>query len=186
MSAQAAPLTIVEVGFPAVNCIFNTTCTIVVNDSSGAISVPGSAEKGFLQSRTWNGATGAPMVGKMGYLYRVSMTPAAAIAAPCVATLKINFGPILKFQYKAGGPLADVFVGTSGGLGTISLASADQTNGIITFVFARPVCAGATVKASETSYFFGLAAAGTPKPITAQMQLTGGSTVSLPARAQEH
>jgi hypothetical protein len=183
---QAAPLTIVEVGAPAVNCLYDTSCTITVNDTTGNIPVSGAAKNGFLQSRTFKGFPGAPAADKNGFEYRVSMTPAAAIAAPCVAALKINFGPILRFQYKTGSPPADVYVVTSGGLGTISLASADQVGGVITFVFERPVCAGAILAKSETSYFFGLTAAGAPKPITAQLQLTGGALLSLPARVPEH
>jgi hypothetical protein len=38
---QAAPLTVVEVGAPAINCVYNTTCQIVVNDTIGSIPVPG-------------------------------------------------------------------------------------------------------------------------------------------------
>jgi hypothetical protein len=185
-SVKAAPLTIAEVGAPAINCIYETSCSVVVSDSIGVIPVPGAAKNGFLQSRTYLGAAGAPAAGRNAYEYRVSMTQAAAVAAPCVAALRINVGPILKFRYKVDGPLADVFVVTSGGLGTIGLASANQIGGVVTFIFARPVCAGAITAASETSYFFGLTAAGAPKPTTAQLQLTGRSLIKLPARAPQY
>jgi hypothetical protein len=184
--AMAAPLTIVEVASPAVNCIFNTSCTIVVNDTTGDIPVSGSEKPGFLQSRAFVGSPGAPAAGKNGFEYRVSMTTAAAVAAQCVAALKIDFGPILKMQYKAERPPADVYVVTRGGLGTVSLASAEQVGGEITFIFARPVCASVVPDNWATSYFFGLAAIGAPKPIEAQLQLTGGSFISLPARAPAH
>jgi hypothetical protein len=39
--AQAAPLKVVNVGTPAVNCVYNTSCTIVVSDTIGNIPLPG-------------------------------------------------------------------------------------------------------------------------------------------------
>lgn len=183
---SAAPLKVVEVATPNVNCIYQSNCAIIATDSTGDIPVPGFTQGGFLQSRTFAGVPGAPAAGKNGYQYRISMMQAAAGAAPCVTTLKIDFGPILKFRYKADDPPADVYVVTSGGLGTIGLASADQTGAHITFVMARPVCVGATFDRSESSYFIGLTAAGMPKPATAQMLLTGGSLLTLPVRTPAH
>jgi hypothetical protein len=184
--AVAAPLTIVEVAAPAINCVYDKNCKITVTDSSSDIHVAGSAANGFLQSRTFVGLSGAPAVGKYGFEYRVSLTPAGAVAAQCVAAVTINFGTVLKMQYKTSTPPADVYVITSGGIGTIGVASADQVGDDITFVFARPVCASVAADANATSYFFGLTAAGAPKPITAQLQMTGGSFISIPARAPAH
>ena len=39
-AAQAESLTVVEVNAPAVNCVFNTSCTVTVNDSTGALAMP--------------------------------------------------------------------------------------------------------------------------------------------------
>lgn len=181
--AMAAPLTIVEVAAPGINCIYDPSCKITVTDSSGDIPVRGSAANGFLQSRTFVGAPAAPAAGKYGYEYRVSLTPAAAVAAQCVAAVKISFGPIQKMQYKDDAAPADVYVVTSGGVGTVGLASANQTGRDITFILARPVCASVAADPNATSYFFGLTAAGAPKPITAELQMTGGSFIKLPARA---
>src|SRR5438309_43419 len=54
-SAKAQPLTIVEVGAPAVNCVFRTSCIIPVSDSTGTIDLPYLATPGtaWLQSRTY-------------------------------------------------------------------------------------------------------------------------------------
>ena len=38
MSAQ--PLTVVEVSAPAINCVFNPSCTITVSDTTGNILLP--------------------------------------------------------------------------------------------------------------------------------------------------
>ena len=56
---QAAPLTVVEVGAPAINCVYNTTCQIVVNDTIGSIPVPGVSGTARLQSREFGCALGA-------------------------------------------------------------------------------------------------------------------------------
>ena len=40
LAAQAQVLTVVEVGAPAVNCVFNPSCTINVSDTVGFIPLP--------------------------------------------------------------------------------------------------------------------------------------------------
>src|SRR6266852_6088651 len=79
LPARAQPLTVVEVGAPAVNCVFHPSCTIMVSDSIGTIDLPYIAKPGtaWLQSRTYTGAPGTPGAGKTGYEYRVSLTEAA-------------------------------------------------------------------------------------------------------------
>lgn len=185
-AAQGAPLTVVTVGFPAVNCVFNPACTIAVTDSIGNIPLPATTGPGRLQSRTFVGQPGSPGVGKRGYMYRVDLTqPAGLTAQPCVTAIKVNFGPVSKLQYNGAGPLDDVFVATSGGLGTIGLASADKVGNVITFTFSSPVCAGSSPGNGQTSYFFGLASTKPPKAITAQVVRTIGGTVGVPARAPD-
>jgi hypothetical protein len=102
-----------------------------------------------------------------------------------VTKLKLDFGPVSKFHYKTGGPLADVFVITSGGLGTVGIASADMVGNVITFTFSAPVCPGASPGKGDTSFFFGLAAVKAPKAITAQVQV-GAAFVNVAARAPNH
>lgn len=165
LSAQAAPLSVINTNFPAVNCIFHTTCTITVTDSIGNFTPPGDAGIARLQSRTSPGIAPAPAAGKMVYIYRVDLTSVSGIAAAnCVTKLAVNFGAVTKEPY-APGALFDVFVGTAGGLGSVGIASATQSGSTITFNFA-----GAGVCPGATSYFFGLTSASTsPHAGTAQL-----------------
>lgn len=187
--ACAAPLVVVNVGAPAINCVFNTACTITVTDSIGNYP-PASGYSGTprLQSRTFSSQPGTPGAGQTGYIYRVDFTPATAASdINCATDLRINFGPVTRLPY-AGGRMADVFVITSGGLGSIGVASATKTGDVITFKFASPVCPANGVNApAQTSFFFGLASPGMPHDTTAKSSLTyGGGIVSVAARAPAH
>jgi len=186
-SAQATPLTIVEVSFPAVNCTFNAACRITVSDSVGHISMPylsTASNTAWLQSRSFTGAPGTPAAGKTGYMYRISLTQAAGFGE-CLLGFVIDFGPITKLPYKAGSPPADVFVGSlGGGLGTIGLVSAEQNGNIITFSLKKPLCIGPSPSSAATTFFIGLASNKTPKAITATIFAFGSPPVySMPARA---
>jgi hypothetical protein len=176
--AQAAPLTVVDVGAPAINCVFNTSCVITVTDSVGNFTLPGDSGTGRLQSRTFDGAAGAPAAGKSGYDYRIDMTQMhAATAANCIGTLKVNFGPALTYAYKPGTP-SQVFVVTTGGLGSTGPDTATLTGSVITFNFHTPVCPG------QTSYFFGLASNNAAASSPAQMIPTPGTgPVTVDGRA---
>ena len=68
-AAQAAPLTVVNVGAPAINCVFSPTkipnapqpaCSVVVNNSVGTFTPPGDQGDARLQSRTYPGVAPAP------------------------------------------------------------------------------------------------------------------------------
>ncbi len=172
-TAHAAMLNVVEVSAPQINCVFNTECTIRVSDSIGAFTPPGDTGAARVQSRTLDGTAPAPGAGLKGFLYRVDMTPAQAIGpANCVTGLALDFGPVMPLPYSPKGA-SDVYVITTGGLGTVGLASAIQTGRVITFTFASPVCPG------ETSRFFGLASKSTtpaPSLATVTFSLGGSAT----------
>ena len=176
-AAQATPLSIVDVAAPAINCVFNATpipnvpppaCQVVVNDSIGVFAPPGDIGLARLQSRTFPPAHRA---GDMA-MYRVDLTEVKGVTAVnCVTKLALKFGPVVKLHYGPNGD-SDIFVVTSGGLGSVGIASADQVGGTITFTFASPVCPGAT------SYFFGLASKSV-KPVAGKATVSfslGGST----------
>ncbi len=198
LAAQAGPLTIVNVNAPAVNCVFNPSCTVVVTDSLGTFFLPGDAGTARLQSRTYVGATGAPAAGLTAYVYRVDLTSATAPrpnTVNCVRQLILDIGPIVKLNYlppsPTHGPIkSDVFVITSGGLGTIGLSSAAQAGNIVTFTFTKPVCpkplTATAVIPGETSFFFGLAARTAPKPSTARLLYTLGGGGTTAARVPIH
>jgi hypothetical protein len=176
--AQAAPLSIVNVNAPAINCIFHTTCTVVVTDTPGPFTLPADAGSANLQSRTFPPSVPpAPAAGNMAYVYRVDLTSVKGVlAVNCVTRLQVNFGPVTKLPYLPGG-LFDVFVVTSGGLGSVGLASAVQVGSVITFTFSAPVCPGAT------SFFFGLASKLiVPKPGKARVFFSLGGTAIVPVR----
>ena len=186
--AVAAPLTVVKVAAPDINCVFETDCTIVVTDSVGPIAVPAITGTARLQSRTFPGKPGAPGDGKTGYEYRVDLTQATALGdQACVTGLDVDFGPVTKLQYNKVGPLDDVFVITKGGLGTIGLASADQNGNIITFTFSQPVCAADSSGPGQTTFFFGLASTHPPKGVVAKVEAPGVfPAIDVKARAPNH
>ena len=62
----AAPLKVVNVSAPAINCVFNPTCTVTVNDPTDNIAMS-TGGTGFLQSRTYKGAVGSPAAGLFAY-----------------------------------------------------------------------------------------------------------------------
>jgi hypothetical protein len=186
--AIAAPLTVVNVAAPDINCVFETDCTIVVTDSVGPIAVPNTTGIARLQSRTFLGKPGAPADGKTGYEYRVDLTQAATMGdQACVTGLDVDFGPVTKLQYNKVGPTDDVFVVTKGGLGTIGLASAVQNRNIITFTFTQPVCAADSSGPGKTTFFFGLASTHPPKSIVATIDAPGVfPDIDVKARAPSH
>jgi len=180
---QAAPLAVVDVAAPAINCVFNTTpipnapppaCQVVVDDSVGVFTPPGDVGAARLQSRTYPGTAPAPAAGDMAYVYRVDLTAVKGVtAANCVTKLALKFGPVVKLHYGPNGA-SDIFVVTTGGLGSVGIGSADQVGSTITFTFASPVCPGAT------SYFFGLASKSV-KPVSGKATVSfslGGSTMT--------
>ncbi len=168
--AKAAPLTIASVGAPAINCVFNPACTVVATDSVAGIPNSAPSSLGRLQTRTISGAPGAPANGLTGYLYRIDLSALGGSTPPlCVSALKIAFGPIPSLHYPNNGPLAQVFVVTSGALGSIAPTGADLNGTTLTFTFRTPVCAG------QSSFFFGLASRTPPAPTDANVMVVGGS-----------
>jgi hypothetical protein len=171
-AAQAQLLKIVEVNAPKINCVFQTDCNIPVTDTSSNISPPFLADPGtaWLQSRTFAGEAGAPGAGTTGYEYRLSMTQASAPG--CILGFNLNFGPHKQLPY-ANNELADVYVVTTGGLGTIGLKSAERSGDLIAFTFASPVCADGRPDVKKTTFFFGLAATAAPMKVSASVYGTG-------------
>jgi hypothetical protein len=167
--AEVRQLRIVEVSFPAVNCIFSVDCRIVVDDSSGDIAMPFLTTPGtaWLQSRTFLGQARTIAVGQTGYMYRISLTQASG-QGECLAGFTIDFGPITRLPYVPGQPEADVFVGSlGGGLGTIGLASAEQDGDVITFTLRNALCVPPSPTVNATTYFIGLASEMPPMAVNA-------------------
>ena len=177
--AHAATLTVVKVGAPAVNCVFDASCTVVVSDSAGTLQNTPLGGGAFLQSRTYAAKPGTPGAGTTAYEYRVALNQGAGFTE-CQVGLVINFGPVKKLTYPANQP-AHVFVVTQGGLGSSASTSAVQSGDVITFTFDKPLCAG------QTTYFFGLAAAKAPQSGSATLFGYGSPPfIQTAARVPQH
>src|SRR5437868_10090128 len=171
-AALAQVLKVVEVGAPAINCVFQTDCNIPVSDTTGNILLPTLAPgTAWLQSRTFAGEAGAPGVGTTGYEYRISMTQASGLA-DCVISFTLNFGLHKPLPYK-NNQNADVYVVTTGGLGTISLSKAERFGDVIEFTLSKPLCVNGPVNIANTTFFIGLAATAAPMHVNAHIAVTG-------------
>ncbi|MCC5907320.1 MAG: DUF285 domain-containing protein [Balneolaceae bacterium] len=179
-------LRIVEVSFPQINCFFDPSCTIIVDDFTDAIQPPGYSPGGFLQSRNFpQGVSDALGEGLYAYLYRVDLTTVRGRAI-CVKTLSVDFGPVEQLDYNGDGTLDHVFVGTEGGLGSVVPESAEQEGSLITFTFeGQGVCPGRGRTDGETSYFFGLASENDFESSTATIGLSNGRELRVTARTPQ-
>lgn len=172
-------LTVVEVNAPAVNCVFNASCTIVVNDSVSTLQFTDYGAGAFLQSRTFSGQPGTPGAGLTGYMYRLDFTQALPFTE-CIAGLVVDVGPVTKLTYPQNQP-GHIFVITTGGVGSVSVESAEQDGSVITFSFKGYVCSG------TSTYFFGLAAATGPMAVTPVLFKYGSPPfIELDGRAPQH
>ena len=134
LAVSAVPLKVVKVSAPAINCLFNPTCTVTVNDSSDNVTLS-TGGTGFFQSRTYPGAPGAPAAGLFAYEYRLDLRNAlGATAISCIDWVSMSFGPVVNtLDYDGDKKPDQVFVVTGGGIGTIGIASAIQTGSNIKF-----------------------------------------------------
>ena len=186
-SVSAGPLTVVTVAAPGVNCVFSANCTITVTDSVGQLPLANlnTPNTAWLQSRTFTAAAGTPGAGKTGYEYRLDMTQASG-SLECIGGIVVNFGPVAQLPYKNNQP-SHVYVITQGGLGSIGLGDVEQDGDVITFNFAKFMCATEQKNAALTTFFFGLASINPPVPISAGVFATGiPPYFSIPARAPKH
>src|SRR6516165_3312995 len=151
---------------------------LTVGDTVGFIPLPflAAPNTAFLQSRTFSGAAGTPAAGRAGYMYRISLTQASG-SGGCLGGLVLNFGPALKLPY-APNQLADVFVITSGGIGSIGLKSAERFGEVIEFDLAKPLCLEGAPNLANTTFFFGLAA-DTPSRATSAQIFSSGNPPSI-------
>lgn len=182
--ALGAPLKIVKVSAPAINCKFDTDCKITVQDSGVDFSVPGTTGKGRLQSRLYPvSEPGTAAAGLYPYLYRVNLTDLVGPKSKsCLTELTIKFGPVKSIDYDGDGQLDQVFVMTSGGLGIAGPVTANQIAGTITFQFQAHPCSGSGSAKGESSFFFGLTSAQAPTEVTATVKTSTGA-VDVKAKA---
>lgn len=188
-TAQAVPLSVVNVNAPAINCVFDPACTVVVNDTTAPIPLTGATGSGFLQSRTLRGSPGSPAAGLYLYEYRVDLRNAVGLTnIDCVTSVTLNFGPVVStLDFNADGTRGDqVFVVTSGGIGSVGIASAEKVGNNITFNLSSPVCAGSSPGAGQSSFFWGLVSARQPRFVNASITHTAGAPLSVQGRAPNY
>lgn len=185
-AADAQILKVVEVGAPAINCVFHTSCTVTVDDTTGNILLPTiGAGTAWLQSRTFTGETGTLGAGTTAYLYRVSLTEASGIS-DCLVAFALNFGPHIPLPY-ANNQNADVYVITTGALGTIGLAQAERFGDVIEFTLAKALCVDGPSNLENTTFFIGLAGAAAPMHVNATVAATGATPIyAADARVPTH
>jgi len=183
-TAQAATLRIVNVGAPAINCVFNSSCSVSVKDTKENVKLSAGGT-GVLQSRTFKGADGSPAAGLFAYEYRLDLRDAVGVTAlSCIDWVSLSFGPVVGTLNYGGNSRPDhVFVVTSGGLGTIGLASAIQTGSSIKFKFKSPVCAGSSPGKGDSTFFWGLVSKKQAKSVTAKVHEISGVTHVVKARS---
>ena len=181
-AVQAVPLRVVNVSAPAINCVFNPSCTVTVNDTSDNIPMS-TGGTGFLQSRTYTGAPGSPAPWANVYEYRIDLRNAVgATAISCIDWMRIDFKEVAQLDFNGDSRPDQVFVVTGGGIGSIGLASAIQTGSSIRFNFTSPICEGGAPGRGDSSFFWGLVSKTQPKFVMATLHEAGGATHSIKAR----
>jgi hypothetical protein len=182
----AAPLKVVNVSAPAINCVFNTPCTITVNDTTENIPMS-TGGTGILKSRTFKGLPGSPADGLFAFEYLLDLRNAVgATAVSCIDWISMSFGPIVStLDYNNDRKPDQVFVITSGGIGSIGIASAIQTGSNIRFNFTSPICEGGAPGKGDSSFFWGLVSKQPPKFVTATLHETSGATHVVKARSPQ-
>jgi hypothetical protein len=175
--AQAVALRILNVNAPSVNYVFNHTGTVTVTDKTSPV-----LSSGFVQSRIYRSEAASPAHGLYVYEYRIDLTNVAGILAPqWVSALNVDFGPATTLDFNRDGRSAEeVFIVTSGGLGSVGPTSATMTPSGTFFNFSSRVFSGASRGRGQSSYFFGLVSAYPPRVIGAQVTTNAGvQTVSV-------
>jgi hypothetical protein len=186
IAVQAAPLRVVNVSAPAINCVFNTNnpCTIMVNDTTDNIPLS-TGGTGLLKSRTFKGLPGSLADGLFAFEYLLDLRNAVgATAVSCIDSLTISFGPVVStLDYDRDRKPDQVFVVTGGGIGKIGIVSAIQTGSNIRFNFTSPICSGGASGKGASSFFWGLVSRNQPKFAAATVHEAGGATHVVKARA---
>lgn len=183
LAVKAAPLKIVNVAAPAINCVFSTSCSVRVKDTKEDVPLSNGG-KGVLRTRTFKGADGSPADGLYAYEYRLDLTDAVGTKPSCIDWISLSFGPVVNTLNFGGDARPDqVFVITTGGVGSIGLASAVQTRYTIRFRFRSPVCSGSSGAKGASTYFWGLVSTSDPESITALIHETGRATHVVKTRS---
>ena len=172
-AAPTASLSVANVGAPDVNCLFDDDCTIFVDDTTAAFTYDLMTGAGFLQSRLWpRGQVGTIGAGLFPYLYRIDLRELVGPGNPaCVSSFSLDFGPVVPLDYDDDGSLEDMFVVTSGGLGSVAPSAVDLTGGRLTVSFSPAICGDFSPEQNngESSFFMGLASPFREREVVAEV-----------------
>ena len=187
---QTVPLSIVEVSFPQINCLFNPNCNVIVEDLTSLIELPNHRGSGFLQSRLFpQGEQGTPGEDLYAYLYRIDLTELTRLRGrpQCIQQLTIDFGNIQQLDFNEDGILNDIFVATQGGLGSVKPVAAEKTGRFITFEFGpgQGVCPARGGIQGESTFFFGLTSQREATGSMASIVLNTGGELVLETKTPE-
>lgn len=182
--AQGLPLSVVEVKAPGINCVFDPSCSVAVDDAASPVG------QGFLQTRVLAGAAGAPAGEGYGYAYRLALGPAAAgeeaLAKLCFTEVQIAMkGAPGAYDFNGDGKPEEVFVVAEGGEGQVGVAAAERYADRIVFTLAAPLC-HRTDGAVASTHFFGIASLAVPVEVDAWLGRAGEGGVAelMPRRAR--
>jgi hypothetical protein len=181
----AGNFSMVHVNAPSINCKFDPSCKVVVSDFVTHFAWSGSASDAFLQSRLFpRGKSGTAAAGLYAYLYRIDLSKAmATVGYRCVSSFSIPFGPVKSVDYNGDGTSEQVFVITSGGLGSISPVTAVESGNNVTFTFQSPFCDGGQPGKGGMSFFFGMTSKNSSRTVTSTLSASYGTALSLQAKA---
>ena len=167
MSRLATSLLVLALASPAfaynvvntsltVFCLFSPTCVVTPVENLYAFTLPGASGNAYLHTRVFRGEAGTAAEGKWVYQYRLNLTEVSSPTAVATHLAIYDWAEMQQLDYDFDGLATDeVFVLTSGGLGTKGLDSAFADSWYTYFKFESPVAAG-TFSAGESTYFFGL------------------------------
>jgi len=200
--ASYVPINVAFVSSPAINCLFDPSCTVTVTDSVGYISpYPGFPTNTpfFLQSRTYVGKPGSPAAGLYAYEYRIDLTAAGSFSTTygtnCVFELSLDFGPDVPMNFDGSGTLADGYIVTEGGAGTVMPIAVIRNGSRLVFDFSTPLGTNDVIRAfmcpGESTFFMGFVSTQPPRAINAEINHDGADgfafggipEVLVPARA---
>lgn len=188
-AVEAVPLKVVNVSAPKINCVFSPSCTTTVTDTSETFKMSNGGT-GLLQSRTFKGSPGSMAAGLSVYEYRLDLRNAVGTKAiSCIDSIELHFGPANDLDYDGDKKPDQVFVVTSGGMGTVGINSAVLTASQIKFTFTTPICEGGSAGKGQSSFFWGLVSSiplpTPPAPIPAGIHETGGVTHFVKTRTPD-
>lgn len=169
-----------------VHCMFDPTCNVVATTTVSTFTVPGMSGTGSLYTTTFQTSPASPAAGYNGFEYRIDLQNVVGITGiKCIGSMRIALGsqPIF-LDLNGDGIIADqIYVISTGGLGTIAPTLAAKDGPFVTFYFDPQICGGGSPGTGDSSFVFGALAAGFPRGVLADLQVFGGSLIETGAQA---